>query len=48
MTAEEEVTLIDGWTAKGVTDGFGNVLSVYEPSLPTLNALLKQEGITDP
>ena len=48
MSAEEEATLIDGWTAKGVTDGSGNLRSIYEPSLPTLNALLKQEGITDP
>ena len=48
MTAEEEVKLIDGWTAKGVTDGFGNLLSVYDPALPTMQALLEQEGVTDP
>ena len=48
MSAQEEVDLIDGWTAKGVVDGSGNLRSIYDPALPTMNALLEQEGITAP
>ena len=45
-SAEEEKRLIDQWTAKGVTNGSGEPIAVYEPTLPTLHALLTQLEIT--
>ena len=45
ITPEEEKALIDGWTERGVTDGGGQPNPVYEPTLPTLHALLDQMGL---
>ena len=45
ITPEEEKKLIDGWTERGVTDGGGQPVPVYEPTLPTLHALLDQMGV---